>query len=111
MIAAAVPSIYLMSGLLVCFSLAATLRCPGFTERQEFLLLIAPVFAFAIASILPIANLLWRRSLQECSKVYWLLVAEGAVFTALAIVDTISHRSNPSLATFSSMDEVVGMYH
>ncbi|QRW26114.1 hypothetical protein RhiXN_11191 [Rhizoctonia solani] len=89
---------------LLCFSLAATLRCAGIPRIQSEVLIIPPALE-ALTSLFLIWTV-WRNGRKR-----WLLVAEAWMFLILAILDYVSHalvRGMSSVSVFEPMDKAVG---
>ncbi|KAH7101734.1 hypothetical protein BKA62DRAFT_702083 [Auriculariales sp. MPI-PUGE-AT-0066] len=88
----------------LCFSVAETLRCAGLTRKESFYLLIPALIEGAIG--LPLLYFKHRKG-----KMYWLFVAEGILYAALALLDYFSHTRASGVAQlemFKSMDIAAG---
>ncbi|CUA72767.1 hypothetical protein RSOLAG22IIIB_05026 [Rhizoctonia solani] len=90
---------------LLCFSLAATLRCAGIPNTQSIILLVPPAIE-ALQSLFLIRTV-WRNGRKR-----WLLAVEAWMFLLLAILDYASHatvRGMWSVGVFEPMDKAIGV--
>lgn len=78
----------------ICFSAASTLRCDEPSHLQLQLLLIPPALEIFISLFLVLKE--WK-SVRMRGWGFWCLIAEGWLYTALAVADVLA-RMHPDPA-------------